>query len=54
LGYRKIVEACKKAAHDHLEYVWIDTCCVDQSNHEEVAQIVKSMYSYYHNSEVCY
>ncbi|THU86625.1 hypothetical protein K435DRAFT_629188, partial [Dendrothele bispora CBS 962.96] len=54
LGYRKIVEACKKAVCDHLEYIWIDTCCINQSNHEEVARVVKSTYSYYHNSEVCY
>ncbi|THU88358.1 HET-domain-containing protein [Dendrothele bispora CBS 962.96] len=53
LGYRKIQEACKKA-QDKYKYIWIDTCCIDQSNRNEVAQNVKSMYSYYRNSEVCY
>ncbi|THU87562.1 hypothetical protein K435DRAFT_681500, partial [Dendrothele bispora CBS 962.96] len=54
LGYRKIVQACKKAASEQLEYIWIDTCCIDRSNHNELTRNVKSMYSYYHNSEVCY
>ncbi|THU87557.1 hypothetical protein K435DRAFT_842482 [Dendrothele bispora CBS 962.96] len=54
LGYRKIVEARRKAAEDCLEYIWIDTCCIDQRDHSDVARNVKSMYSYYQNSQVCY
>jgi len=53
-GYRKILQACKQARRDDLDYIWIDTCCIDKDNHKEVAWNVKSMYAYYENSEVCY
>ncbi|KAK7437912.1 hypothetical protein VKT23_018347 [Stygiomarasmius scandens] len=53
-GYRKILQACNQARLDGFEYIWIDTCCIDQKNKEEVAQNVKSMYAYYGNSDVCY
>ncbi|THU86631.1 hypothetical protein K435DRAFT_868090 [Dendrothele bispora CBS 962.96] len=32
----------------------VDTCCIDSSDCSEVVRSAKSMYSYYHNSEVCY
>ncbi|THU90667.1 HET-domain-containing protein [Dendrothele bispora CBS 962.96] len=53
-GYRKIVEARRKAAKENLEYIWIDTCCIDRSNKSELDRNINSMYSYYQNSQICY
>ncbi|THU78003.1 HET-domain-containing protein [Dendrothele bispora CBS 962.96] len=53
-GYRKILHACMKAQNDGIDFIWIDTCCIDKGNHEEIARDIKSMYAYYENSVVCY
>lgn len=34
-GYEKILFAGEQAARDGLEYFWVDTCCIDKSNHIE-------------------
>ncbi|THU87570.1 hypothetical protein K435DRAFT_632731, partial [Dendrothele bispora CBS 962.96] len=52
LGYRKIQDACN-IAKDRYKYIWIDTCCIDQRNPNEVAQNARSVHSYFQNSEVC-
>ncbi|THU95885.1 hypothetical protein K435DRAFT_778813 [Dendrothele bispora CBS 962.96] len=53
-GYQKILHACMKAQNDGIDFIWIDTCCMDKGNHDEVARDIKSMYAYYENSVVCY
>ena len=30
-GFRKIKACCDQAVRDELEYVWIDTCCIDKT-----------------------
>jgi len=54
LGYRKILQACVKASNDNINFLWVDTCCIDKGNHSEVARNIKSMYVYYEEAEVCY
>jgi hypothetical protein len=34
-----------------LEYIWIDTCCIDKSSS---AELINSMYRWYKNAYVCY
>ncbi|KAF5371596.1 hypothetical protein D9758_003401 [Tetrapyrgos nigripes] len=53
-GYRKIKGACKQASLDGHHFIWIDTCCLDQDDSDDVARNINSMYSYYRNSTVCY
>ncbi|KAK7443569.1 hypothetical protein VKT23_015742 [Stygiomarasmius scandens] len=53
-GYRKIKAACQQARKDGIRYIWVDTCCIDQGNHEDVAATIPSTYAYYQNAEVCY
>ncbi|KAK7457222.1 hypothetical protein VKT23_010524 [Stygiomarasmius scandens] len=53
-GYHKILSACNQAFRDGLDYIWIDTCCIDKRNHEDVALNIRSMYAYYQNTEICY
>ncbi|KAF5365302.1 hypothetical protein D9758_005318 [Tetrapyrgos nigripes] len=54
IGYRKIQSACTRARLDRLNFIWIDTVCINQGNRDEVARNINSMYSYYQNSRVCY
>ncbi|KAF5349014.1 hypothetical protein D9758_012672 [Tetrapyrgos nigripes] len=54
LGYWKIRRACMVACIQGFDYIWIDTICINQGNHNEVAQNINGMYSFYQHSEVCY
>lgn len=53
-GYGKILQACNVAAEHGLEYVWIDTCCIDKTNSAELMESINSMYSWYSDAVVCY
>ncbi|KAF2137081.1 uncharacterized protein K452DRAFT_353673 [Aplosporella prunicola CBS 121167] len=53
-GYEKIKRACKQAVKDKLEYLWIDTCCIDKSSSAELSESINSMYAWYRAASVCY
>lgn len=53
-GYIKIKETCRIALEDGLEYAWVDTCCIDKTNLEEVSEAINSMFRYYKEAKVCY
>jgi hypothetical protein len=36
-----------------IEYVWIDTCCIDQKSNPEVSESINSMFRWYSNAQVC-
>ncbi|KAF2749228.1 HET-domain-containing protein, partial [Sporormia fimetaria CBS 119925] len=52
-GYRKIVKTCEIALKDDLEYVWIDTCCIDKSSTAELSEAIGSMFRYYQGAKLC-
>jgi len=54
LGYWKLRAACQRARQDGICYIWVDTCCIEQGNHEDVAANITSMYAFYQNAAVCY
>jgi hypothetical protein len=53
-GYSKVEYACLQALQDGLDYVWIDTCCIDKSSSHELSEAINSMFRWYRASEVCY
>jgi len=53
-GYRKIQFCSKQAALDKLQYLWIDTCCIDKSNNAELSEAINSMFRWYQNAAKCY
>lgn len=53
-GFRKIVMACREALDDDLQYIWIDTCCIDKSSSAELSEAINSMYRWYQRAFVCY
>jgi hypothetical protein len=53
-GFDKIEQCCKQAISDGLEYVWVDTCCIDKSSSAELTEAINSMYQWYQGSAICY
>ena len=52
-GYKKI-EQCCAIARPHVDYIWIDTCCIDKTNNVELSEAINSMFRWYQRSTVCY
>ncbi|EMR69889.1 putative het domain-containing protein [Eutypa lata UCREL1] len=56
-GWAKIKGCCRQALTDGLEYVWIDTCCIDRSKTappETVGDEIQLIWQYYTRARVCY
>jgi hypothetical protein len=53
-GYRKIRFCAQQAKRDNLHYFWVDTCCIDKSNHAELSKAINSMFRWYQNADKCY
>ncbi|KAI0440518.1 HET-domain-containing protein [Xylaria telfairii] len=53
-GFSKVEGACKLAARDGYEWIWIDTCCIDKSSSAELQEALNSMWRYYAQSNICY
>jgi hypothetical protein len=53
-GYDKIRFCASQAKRDGLDYFWIDTCCINQSNNAELSEAIISMFRWYKNAERCY
>jgi hypothetical protein len=37
-GYAKIEGTCQLAARGQLEWIWMDTCCIDKSSSAELSE----------------
>ena len=53
-GYQKILRSCKQAKEDKLEWLWVDTCCIDKRSSAELSEAINSMYRWYEKSARCY
>ncbi|KAI9154793.1 putative het domain-containing protein [Paramyrothecium foliicola] len=53
-GFRKILGACEKALRDKLDWIWIDTNCIDKTSSAELSESINSMYAWYRDSWICY
>ncbi|KUJ10710.1 HET-domain-containing protein, partial [Mollisia scopiformis] len=53
-GYSKITETCRLALAEDLNYVWIDTCCIDKTSSAELTETINSMFELYKKVAVCY
>jgi hypothetical protein len=50
----KAGRCCQQALKDKLDYVWIDTMCINKTNLSELDEAINSMFLWYKNSDVCY
>lgn len=46
-GWKKIEYTCKDAKRRNLDYVWVDTCCIDKSSSSELSEAINSMFLWY-------
>ncbi|KAI2469603.1 HET-domain-containing protein [Annulohypoxylon bovei var. microspora] len=53
-GFHKIQGACRVARQDGINWIWIDTNCIDKASSAELTEAINSMYNWYKGSEVCY
>lgn len=53
-GFKKIRGCCNQARKDKIDWVWIDTCCIDKTDISELSEAINSMYNWYQSSAACY
>jgi len=53
-GYKKIYFCGEQACRDGLQYFWVDTCCIDKTNNNELSEAINSMFRWYRNAAKCY
>jgi hypothetical protein len=53
-GYLKIKYSCEEAVRRDLEYVWVDTCCIDKSSSAELSEAINSMFKWYEDAVECF
>lgn len=53
-GFFKISMACKQAQKHDLDYLWVDTNCIDKTSSSELSEAINSMFSWYQKATICY
>jgi hypothetical protein len=53
-GYEKILFCGQQAERDGLRHFWVDTCCINKSNHVELQDAINSMFRWYQDATRCY
>jgi hypothetical protein len=53
-GYAKIRFCGEQARKDGIEHFWVDTCCINKDNQNELSKAITMMFRWYANSEKCY
>jgi hypothetical protein len=53
-GYKKLLFCGNQAKTDGFLYFWVDTCCIDKSDINELTKSINSMFRWYQNAARCY
>lgn len=53
LQISKVRNACLKAKDEKLDYIWVDTCCINKDSDSELSEAINSMYRWYQKAEIC-
>ncbi|KAI1115590.1 HET-domain-containing protein [Nemania sp. NC0429] len=54
-GFKKIRGCCDTAKQfDHVQWAWVDTCCIDKRSSSELSEAINSMFKWYRNAKRCY
>ncbi|KAI5459657.1 heterokaryon incompatibility protein-domain-containing protein, partial [Mariannaea sp. PMI_226] len=53
-AFAKIRYCCSEAARDGLQYVWVDSCCIDKRSSAELSEAINAMFKWYKQAAVCY
>lgn len=52
-SFTKIKKACETTLSLGLEYIWVDTCCIDKTSSGELTESINSMFEWYRKSYIC-
>ncbi|KAF2402463.1 HET-domain-containing protein, partial [Trichodelitschia bisporula] len=53
-GFFKIESSCRQALADEIDYVWVDTCCINKNSLTDLSEAINSMFRWYQGARVCY
>jgi hypothetical protein len=53
-GFEKLEFCAEQANHDGLHYFWVDTCCINKQDLNELTTAINSMFRWYQNASRCY
>jgi hypothetical protein len=53
-GYAKLLFCEERAAKDGLNYFWVDTCCINKQDNNELSTALNSMFRWYQRASKCY
>ncbi|KIW28440.1 uncharacterized protein PV07_08106 [Cladophialophora immunda] len=53
-GSAKIGFCGEQAKKDKLEHFWVDTCCINKNNQNELSQAITMMFGWYRDAQKCY
>ncbi|ETS84511.1 hypothetical protein PFICI_02536 [Pestalotiopsis fici W106-1] len=53
-SFAKVKKSCDEALRGGFDYLWIDTCCIDQSSSAELSESINSMFLWYRQARECY
>ena len=53
-GYSKIETVYREVIEHDLEYVWIDTCYIDESSSAALTESINSICRRYEDAKVCF
>lgn len=53
-GFAKIESCAYQARKSGLDYVWVDTCCIDKTSSAELSEAINSMFQWYRESSKCF
>lgn len=53
-GVAKIAGACSLAERESLQYIWIDTCCINKESTSEGSESIRFMFGWYKRAKVCF
>ncbi|KAH8587968.1 heterokaryon incompatibility protein-domain-containing protein [Bisporella sp. PMI_857] len=51
---QKLLPACRKTLELGIDYIWIDTCCIDKTSSAELQEAINSMFKWYSDSFICF
>ncbi|KAJ9606982.1 hypothetical protein H2200_008993 [Cladophialophora chaetospira] len=52
-SYHKIENLRRLAVEENIEWIWLDTCCIDKRNSTELSEAINSMFKWYARSQFC-
>lgn len=53
-GWAKVRDCCMLARTRHVQWIWVDTCCIDKTSSSELSEAINSMYRWYAEAKECY